>query len=194
MAFTREMKTYPTLAGPKKKRKQHARRIARDRFRPPGGGTIQDMKNRVAALQLELAAALREAIRTGLRSDAFKVKRLVKYIPRDKTCQGFAVYRTIAALGARTPGIGDVDRPVKQATYERMIELVWIAVKKPHSYKATPLKRIYIPKPNGNLRPLSIPSYIDRAVQTLYNIVLDVFQEESADQRSFGFRRFRSPG
>lgn len=194
MAFTREMKTYPTLAGPKRKRKQHARRIARDRFRPPGGGTIQDMKNRVAALQLELAAALREAIRTGLRSDALKVKRLVKYIPRDKTCQGFAVYRTIAALGARTPGIGDVDRPVKQATYERMIELVWIAVKKPHSYKATPLKRIYIPKPNGNLRPLSIPSYIDRTVQTLYNIVLDVFQEESADQRSFGFRRFRSPG
>ncbi len=45
------------------------------------GGTIQDMKNQVAALQLELAAAIREANTTGLRSDASKVIRLVKYIP-----------------------------------------------------------------------------------------------------------------
>lgn len=43
------------------------------------------------------------------------------------------------------------------------------------------------------MRPLGIPTMFDRAVQTLYNFVLDVHQEHSADPRSFGFRRGRSP-
>jgi retron-type reverse transcriptase len=67
-------------------------------------------------------------------------------------------------------------------------------VKHPHKYKATPLSRIYLPKPKGGLRPLSIPTYVDRAIQTLYKFVLEPFHEETADTHSFGFRPLRSPG
>lgn len=44
------------------------------------------------------------------------------------------------------------------------------------------------------MRPLSVPSYLDRALQHLYLIVLDVFQEELSERNNYGFRPFRSPG
>jgi RNA-directed DNA polymerase len=59
-------------------------------------------------------------------------------------------------------------------------------------YKALPLKRIYIPKSNGTLRPLSIPTMKDRAMQTLYKFALEPIAELTADDCSFGFRPERS--
>ncbi len=55
-----------------------------------------------------------------------------------------------------------------------------------------PLKRIYIPKSSGTLRPLSIPTMKDRAMQTLYKFALEPIAELTADDCSFGFRSERS--
>jgi retron-type reverse transcriptase len=68
-------------------------------------------------------------------------------------------------------------------------------VKNPNKYRSSPLKRIWLEKPNSkDLRPISIPSYIDRCVQHLYINVLTVFHEQIAEPHSFGFQSFRSPG
>jgi len=58
--------------------------------------------------------------------------------------------------------------------------------------KPLPARRILIPKPNGEKRPLSIPVMRDRACQALVKLVLEPEWEAKFEPNSFGFRPGRS--
>ena len=97
-----------------------------------------------------------------------------------------AVKRVTSNKGKNTPG---VDGVVWKTSRQKMnaVKLLYR-----RGYRALPLRRVYIPKKSGKLRPLGIPTMPDRAMQALYALALSPISETLADPYSYGFRQGRS--
>jgi RNA-directed DNA polymerase len=118
-----------------------------------------------------------------------KVRALQRLLTHSYSSKVLAVRRVTENDGKKTPG---VDQEIWD-TPEKKIQAVHEL--KRRGYQPRPLRRVYIPKSDGKtMRPLGIPTMIDRATQALHLLALDPVTETTADKNSYGFRQQRSCG
>lgn len=116
-----------------------------------------------------------------------KVRALQRLLTHSYTGKAFAVKRVTENRGKRTPGVdGETWSTPRQ-------KVTAIHRLRQRGYKPKPLRRVYIPKKHARtLRPLSIPTMLDRAMQALYLLALLPVAETTGDESSYGFRPKRS--
>jgi RNA-directed DNA polymerase len=133
----------------------------------------------VRRLQLRIA----KAIRAGKYG---KAKALSWLLTHSRSAKLLAIKRVTENKGAKTPGVDNQLWRTDRQKYAAVQNL------KRRSYRPLPLRRHYIPKKNGKLRPLSIPTLRDRAMQALHALALKPIAETVGDRNSYGFREGRS--
>lgn len=115
-----------------------------------------------------------------------KVKSLQFILIRSFSAKLLAVKRVTGNKGKRTSGVDHQLWSTDNSKWQAALNL------KSKDYKASPLRRVSIPKSNGKNRELGIPTMRDRAFQALYLMALEPLAETTADRNSYGFRSKRS--
>jgi group II intron reverse transcriptase/maturase len=86
--------------------------------------------------------------------------------------------------GATTPGVtSETADGMSMATIDTIIDLI-----SHERYRWSPARRIHIPKKNGKMRPLGLPTWSDKLVQEVMRSILDAYYEPRFSDRSHGFR------
>ena len=115
-----------------------------------------------------------------------KVKALQWLLTHSWSGKAIAVKRVMENQGKKTPGVDRATWSTPKSKLQAVLSL------RRRGYQPLPLRRVFIPKSNGKLRPLGIPTMKDRAIQALYLLALHPVSETTADSNSYGFRPERS--
>jgi group II intron reverse transcriptase/maturase len=92
--------------------------------------------------------------------------------------------RIYANHGAMTPGASS---ETADGMSEEKIDAI-IEAMRHERYRFSPARRVFIPKKNGKLRPLGLPSWSDKLVGEVVRLLLEAYYEPTFSGRSHGFR------
>ncbi len=126
-------------------------------------------------------AVLRERGRRGLPCDELYRQMF------NKELYLLAYGNVYSNKGAMTPGPGgETADGMSEAKISQIIELM-----RYERYRFTPVRRVWIPKKNGKLRPLGLPPWSDKLVGEVVRLLLEAYYEPQFSGRSHGFRKGR---
>ena len=116
------------------------------------------------------------------------------YVLYDKVCLPYVLresYRRVKA-NRGAPGVDGVTFKALETKGEaKFIEAIREELVE-KSYRPNPVLRVMIPKPNGKMRPLGIPTIKDRVVQMACKMIIEPIFEADFQDESYGFRPRRS--
>ena len=113
-----------------------------------------------------------------------QVRNLTKLLLRSYTNMLVSVLRiTQVNRGRHTPGV-DGERLTTPDERAKVVD----DLRQYQPWKAAPVRRIYIPKANGQQRPLGIPTIRDRVMQMVVKNALEPRFEAEFEAQSYGFR------
>lgn len=131
-------------------------------------------------------------------------RKLSQWATQNKDMQFFDLYHLLYDMdwlrlahdyvkqnaGSVTAGCDGINMATFDDALEDHLQTITEALKS-ETFKPSPVRRVYIPKPNGKTRPLGIPSIKDRIVQEALRMVLEPIFEADFSPYSFGFRPTR---
>ncbi len=144
----------------------------------------QNLINHIGKAQKQLADISKE-----YNMHSKQVNYLIEHYIHTLLFQVYSIELLSRNTGSKTAGVDGMEL---YNTNESKL-LLLSKLKGFYNLKALPGKRIYIPKNNTKeLRPLTIPTIQDRAIQQLFLIILDPIIDVHSDNFSFGFRKGRN--
>jgi RNA-directed DNA polymerase len=138
------------------------------------------IENKVYQIQTRIVKYLKQG-------KLWLVKKLQRLLRHSYYVILLAIKRVTSNKGGKTAGVDGIvinSSELKSRTAK--------IIKEQKRYKALPLKRIFIPKKNGKMRPLGIPTIMDRIMQAIHLSAIEPVAEYYADKNSYGFRPKRS--
>ncbi len=170
--------------GARNKPRPGRRGIVISSVRPGNTGLVQGFVMEIASVQKSLATK-------ALYQPKHRFDDLYRHV-RDVNWLESARSTIMSNNGAKTPGVDGINGQELPVSEWLTILNQTIEELREGTYKPMPARRIYIPKANGKLRPLGIPTIRDRMVQQALKMVMEPIYESHFLPCSNGFRPGRS--
>nr|WP_172689207.1 group II intron reverse transcriptase/maturase [Enterobacter cloacae] len=119
-----------------------------------------------------------------------RIERLLRLITQQEWLAE-AARITLSSKRAHTSGVDGVNKAKLQVGLAAELQRLSQELLSGH-YQPMPARRVYIPKSNGKLRPLGIPTLRDRIVQRAMLMAMEPIWESDFHTLSYGFRPERS--
>jgi RNA-directed DNA polymerase len=159
--------------------------------RPTTEQAAEELPFREANLPPKLAALRQKLAQKAKQEPRFRFYSLYGGV-RDKDTL-LAAWRKVCSNGG-APGVDgiSIEQIVRKEDGEQSLLREIGEELRAKIYRPQPVRRVYIPKANGKMRPLGIPTVKDRVVQMAVLLILEPIFETDFEDCSYGFRPGRS--